>query len=121
MKNEYVTNFRNSTEDVFAILQLDRNDDTAMCMFMNYNWLNKKGMEPNPEQYQVVYAETLPKGKSLEDIYARFNLDLPLSFTGHCLSVSDIVALKKDGVVAYYFVDSIGFVELPDFHTPLDL
>jgi len=29
--------------------------------------------------------------------------------------VSDIVALKQDGVVSYHYCDSVGFKELPDF------
>lgn len=34
---------------------------------------------------------------------------------GHSLSVSDIVALKQNGVVSCHYVDSIGFRELPNF------
>ena len=48
-------------------------------------------------------------------IYQRFNVDHPADFKGHSLSVSDIVALKKDGVVSCHYVDSIGFRELPGF------
>ena len=51
----------------------------------------------------------------LEQIYVEFNLHRPADFTGHSLSVSDIVALKQDGVVSYHYCDSIGFKELPDF------
>ena len=47
--------------------------------------------------------------------YEIFNLNRPGDFTGHSLSVSDIVALKQDGVVSYHYCDSIGFKELPDF------
>ena len=31
------------------------------------------------------------------------------------MSVSDIVAIKQDGVVSYHYCDSVGFKELPDF------
>ena len=34
------------------------------------------------------------------------------------MSVSDIVALNRDGVVTYHYCDSIGFRELPDFNKP---
>ena len=50
----------------------------------------------------------------LEQIYVNLNLHRPADFTGHSLSVSDIVALKQDGVVSYHYCDSIGFKELPD-------
>ena len=42
-------------------------------------------------------------------------LDLSLI---HILSVSDIVALKQNGVVSCHYVDSIGFRELPNFLKP---
>ena len=41
--------------------------------------------------------------------------DTPGDFTGHSLSVSDIVALKQAGVVSYHYCDSISFQELPNF------
>ena len=51
----------------------------------------------------------------LERLFEIFNLNRPGDFTGHSLSVSDIVALKQDGVVSYHYCDSVGFKELPDF------
>ena len=45
----------------------------------------------------------------------QFNTDRPEDFTGHSLSVSDIVALKVGGVVSCHYVDSIGFRELENF------
>ena len=33
-------------------------------------------------------------------IYQRFNVDHPADFKGHSLSVSDIVALKQNGVLS---------------------
>ena len=55
---------------------------------------------------------------SLDMIYQRFNVDHPADFKGHSLSVSDIVALKQNGVVSCHYVDSIGFRELPNFLKP---
>ena len=51
----------------------------------------------------------------LESLYTKFNIDHPADFTGHSLSVSDIVALKTGGVVSCHYVDSVGFTELKDF------
>ena len=51
----------------------------------------------------------------VKNFYYIFNDDRPVDFTGHSLSISDIIALKQDGVVSYYYCDSIGFKELPDF------
>lgn len=54
----------------------------------------------------------------LEELYAKFNVSRPDDFTGHSLSVSDIVALRQNGVVSCHYVDSIGFQELPGFLKP---
>ena len=48
-------------------------------------------------------------------IYERFNIQRPADFTGHSLSVSDVVVLNDGSTVKAYYVDSIGFAELPDF------
>ncbi len=34
---------------------------------------------------------------SLDDIFTKFNIDHPADFTGHSLSVSDVVVLHQDG------------------------
>ena len=54
----------------------------------------------------------------LEELYAKFNVSRPDDFTGHNLSVSDIMALRQNGVVSCHYVDSIGFQELPGFLKP---
>ena len=63
----------------------------------------------------MVYAAELSPGETLEDIYTRFNTDHPEDFRGHSLSVSDVVVLHEKGSDTAYYVDSIGFKEVPDF------
>ena len=48
-------------------------------------------------------------------IYERFNIQRPADFTGHSLSVTDVVVLNDGSTVKAYYVDSIGFAELPEF------
>ena len=45
----------------------------------------------------------------------KFNTEHPQDFTGHSLSVSDIVALRQNGVVSCHYVDSVGFADVPVF------
>lgn len=54
----------------------------------------------------------------MEGLYEQFNLARPEDFRGHSLSVSDIVALRQNGVVSSHYVDSIGFREVPGFIRP---
>ena len=57
-------------------------------------------------------------GTMLEEMYTKFNIDHPEDFRGHSLSVSDIVAIRQNGIVSCHYVDSIGFKELPEFLKP---
>ena len=111
--------FLDSTGDAYAIYQLKRDDTTTELRFMNSQWLQEKGLEPQYENYELVYTGALSgegrQMETLEDLYRMFNIAQPQDFTGHSLSVSDIVALKQSGVVSYHYVDSVGYKELPDF------
>lgn len=51
----------------------------------------------------------------IEDIYTRFNIDIPEDYTGRSLSVSDVAVLYQDGDVSAHYVDSVGFREVPQF------
>ena len=113
--------FLESPSDAYAIYQLKSDDSTADIRFMNSEYLQKKGIEPQYENYELVYTGALTKDGSqvekLEDLYRIFNVEHPQNFVGHSLSVSDIVALKQAGVVSYHYVDSIGYKELINFRT----
>jgi len=113
--------FLDSCEDAYAIYQLKGDTDfTATLRFMNMDWLEKHGVTPQRENYDLVYTgkltETGDQTEILESLYRTFNTDHPTDFIGHSLSVSDIVALKQGGMVSYHYVDSIGYRELPDFN-----
>ena len=111
--------FHSSATDAYAIYQLKCEDSTTDLRFMGSDWLQKKGLEPNRDNYDLVYTGRLYPSENrldtLERLYQTFNIDQPEDFRGHSLSVSDIVALKEQGVVSYHYVDSIGYTELPNF------
>ena len=111
--------FHESPGDTYAIYQLKRDPSTAELSFMNSEWLQAHGIEPKYENYELIYTGTLTQDGSqidkLEDLYRIFNIEHPQDFTGHSLSISDIVALKQAGVVSYHYVDSIGYKELTNF------
>ena len=119
---EKIQAFLDSATDAYAILQLKAGDETRDREFMSYSYLQRKGMEPEIDHYEVVYASALPahhnQAELLEGLYQKFNINHPSDFTGHSLSVSDIVALRVNGVVSSHYVDSFGFKELPEFIKP---
>lgn len=99
----------------YSIYQLDRSNSTDELHFMNLDWLERKGLAVDRDNYLMIYAAERRPGETLEDIYTRFNIDHPEDFKGHSLSVSDVVVLHESGADTAYYVDSIGFRELPDF------
>ena len=119
---DYEKAFLDNPADSFAIYQLRDNDDTARLRYMNSEYLEKKGLSVQKENYAAVYAGDLDRGGDTQDklneLYETFNIRRPEDFRGHSLSVSDIVALKQNGVVSCHYVDSWGFKELPGFLKP---
>lgn len=108
--------------DTYEIYQLKNKDSTALLRFESYALLQKQGLAPDPDNYVLVYSGPMRGNGSqldcLEDLYYKFNMERPEDFTGHSLSVSDIIALNHSGVVSYHYCDSIGFRELPHFRKP---
>ena len=111
--------FLENPADSFAIYQLRPGEDLRDYRFMGTDLLKKQGLTVQREHYEAVYAGTLSRSgetdERLEALYSRFNNYRPDDFKGHSLSVSDIVALKQNGVVSCHYCDSIGFTQLPGF------
>ena len=114
--------FLTSETDTYAILQLRYTEETAYERFESMEGLRRQGKQPDIDHYEVVYIEPLLPYKDLntmlEQTYEKFNLDHPADFRGHSLSVSDIIAIRQNGVVSCHYVDSIGFRTLPEFLKP---
>ena len=107
--------FLDAPGDAYAIMQLKQDAPREL----HYSALDRIPAPPAPSNYDVIYTGPIVCEQSqmatLERLFEIFNLNRPGDFTGHSLSVSDIVALKQDGVVSYHYCDSVGFKELPDF------
>ena len=114
--------FLENPQDAFLIYQIRRGGELDAYRFMNYDYLQSKGVTPERGGYDAIdtggFMDYGNARTNLDMIYQRFNVDHPADFKGHSLSVSDIVALKQNGVVSCHYVDSIGFRELPNFLKP---
>ena len=108
-------------ESRFGIYQLKDTEETRDIHFMNMDYLEKEGISVSRENYTLVYTGELKEGMSLEDIYTQFNINHPADFTGHSLSVSDVVVLHQDGENTSHYVDSVGYREIPEFTKELSV
>lgn len=118
-ENRWQKAFQQNPADSYCIYQLRRDPELAELRFMNSQYLWEHGLEPAFDHYEAVYSGSLPSDGStearLDDLYMKFNTAHPQNFTGHSLSVSDIVVLRQQGAVSSHYVDSVGFVQLPAF------
>ena len=102
-------------ESSFSIYQLKGGNETLDYRFEPLDSIHRNGLSVKPENYELVYEAPLTAKDDLESIYTRFNVDRPADFTGHSLSVSDIVVLHQDGKDTAHYCDRVGFSEVPEF------
>ena len=102
----------------FSIYQLKGGNETLDYRFEPLDSIHRNGLSVKPENYELVYEAPLTEKDNLESIYTRFNVDRPADFTGHSLSVSDIVVLHQGGKDTAHYCDRAGFSEVPEFLQP---
>ena len=102
----------------FSIYQLKGGNETLDYRFEPLDSIHRNGLSVKPENYELVYEAPMTEKDNLESIYTRFNVDRPADFTGHSLSVSDIVVLHQNGKDTAHYCDRAGFSEVPEFLQP---
>ena len=102
----------------FSILQLKDTPENRAIRFEPFQVLQDKGIELNSAHYHLIYSELLTATAAqnpqlLEEIFARFNTQLPDDFKGHSLSVSDVIVVTNGDDIKAHYCDRAGFKELP--------
>lgn len=100
--------------EYYGIYQL-RESGERTYQFMGMREASNFGFEIHGEDYELIYSDRLGMEDTLNSLYEKFNINHPQDFTGHSLSVSDVVVMRKNGESKAYYVDSFGFTELPEF------
>jgi hypothetical protein len=125
-ENSKEANLIHSDKNMFGIYQIRRDIDEARDFrFIPFSELEALGLPADRANYELVYSAELTErylhgmsddnNKTLERLYEKFNINHPHDFTGHSLSVSDVVVLQQGGEVTAHYVDSAGFKELKSF------
>ena len=111
--------FLDHAADCFAIYQVRDDDALRDIRFESLDWLKSKGRAVERDNYDLVYTAPLSTFASadaaLDQLWYQFNNDHPADFQHPSVSVSDIIVLKRDGVVSCHYCDSFGFEQLTDF------
>ena len=105
--------------DCFAIYQVKHTDELRDIRYEGLEWIKSIGQTVQRDNYELVYtAPLLPsdlKGDTTEQLFYRFNNEHPADYRHPSMSVSDIVAIKRDGKVSCHYCDSFGFEQVPGF------
>ena len=95
-----------------AIYQINLEKDDNYVAFEGLDEIEKltASREVDSSLYDKVYEYEM-EGKSLEDVYRKFNLEQPEGFHARSLSVSDVVEVIESDTVkpGFYFCDTVGF------------
>lgn len=103
-------------QDCFAIYQLNRQDPDLRCIRCeSLESLQNQGQWPQRENYELIYTAPLPEGTGLNTLWNKFNTDHPPDYLHPSMSVSDVIAVKKGGVVTCYYVDQSSYATLDGF------
>ena len=105
--------------DCFAIYQVKHTDELRDIRYEGLEWLQSIGQTVQRDNYELVYtAPLLPsdlKGDTAEQLFYRFNNEHPADYRHPSMSVSDIIAIKRNGKVSCHYCDSFGFEQAPGF------
>ena len=83
---------------------------------MEMEYVKESGLEIRPEYYRQVYEAPLKTGDTLDTLYARFNEgNYPEDYRGHSMSMSDVIVMSRSGEEHAFYVDRMGFQEVPEF------
>ena len=99
----------------YEILQIKDGSNGEQYRFWGMNYVQETGLQVNVSDYESKYQGELKPGETLDTLYERFNLHRPEDFTGHSLSVSDVIVLESGGDKKAFYVDYVGFSEQKDF------
>lgn len=99
----------------YSIYQLEQNEHTRDIRFESMDYLLERGLRVNRDNYLLSYAGERLNNETLDELFWQFNRNRPIDFIGHSLSVSDVIVLHDKGKDTAYYVDRVGFKELPDF------
>lgn len=108
--------FNFSSDDMYAIYQLKQGKEYRDYSFTSLNELKSLGKSVDKDNYNFLYTGSLDNKTTLDSLYDKFNTQKPTDFTGHSLSVSDVVVIKRNGKFYCQYIDDIGFKQVPEFY-----
>ncbi|MCD8099403.1 MAG: YodL domain-containing protein [Oscillospiraceae bacterium] len=104
--------------DCFAIYQIKPDDSLRRLRYTSFAQLQENGLQPERKNYELAYTAPMSEKSDLDTLWQQFNTGQVADYLRPSMSVSDIVAIKQEGVVSCHYVDSVGFQEVENFLQP---
>ena len=105
--------------DCFAIYQVKDTDELRDIRHEGLEWIKSIGRTVQRDNYELIYTAPLQGkasvGDTLNQLDYEFNNQPPADYHNQPMSVSDIIAIKRDGNVSCHYCDSFGFEQVPGF------
>jgi len=86
-------------------------DVDVMMKFIGYDEMTRRFGEPSPENYTPAYDGQI-ETNDLESIWTKFNTRHTPGYTGHSLSMSDVIELYDHTGSEFHYVDRFGFKQI---------
>ena len=99
----------------FAVYQLREIPENRKKRFRPYAELQKEHIQIRYTDYKQVYRSWMRHDETPDNIRKRLLKQLPKNFSGHALSIGDVLILDKNGKAAAYYLEKEGFTILAGF------
>ena len=93
----------------FAVYQLREIPENRKKRFRPYAELQKEHIQIRYTDYKQVYRSWMRHDETPDNIRKRLVKQLPKNFSGHALSIGDVLILDKNGKAAAYYLEKEGF------------
>lgn len=106
----------------YELFQIKEGGNGQAYQFMGMDFVNKNKLVVDKDDYEEVYRGEIKEGETLDTLYEKFNLYHPDDFTGHSMSVSDVIVIEKNmknGLLCGFLwvYESGGFLEEKKYHS----
>lgn len=99
----------------FAVYQLREIPENRKKRFRSYAELQKEHIQIRYTDYKQVYRSWMRYDETPDNIRKHLEKQLPKNFSGHAISIGDVLILDKNGEAVSYYLEKEGFTVLDDF------
>ena len=99
----------------YAVYQLKAIPENRKLRFRPYEVIQAQQVQVRSDNYQQIYIGMAVPEDDPGSIYKKLLEHPPKQFSGHRISVSDVIVHNKGGVTSAFYIDKEGFVAIARF------